>query len=61
MAKTSKAEPEENSNPSEAGEREAQRRMIDALMAEPPRDWPAIIVVGDDAVTAVYPMPPRDD
>lgn len=37
-------------------ERAELRRMIDALMAAPPRDWPTIIVVGDENVSAVYPL-----
>ena len=31
------------------------RRLIDALMAEPPKDLPAILVFGDDAVFGITP------
>ncbi len=31
------------------------RRLIDALMAEPPKDLPAIVVFGDDAVFGITP------
>jgi hypothetical protein len=30
------------------------RRMIDALMAAPPKEWPSVIVVGDETVAAIY-------
>lgn len=36
------------------------RRLIDALMAEPPKGLPAIIVIGDDAVFGITP-PKRPD
>ena len=31
------------------------RRLIDTLMAEPPKDLPAILVFGDDAVFGITP------
>ena len=34
---------------------EETRRHIDALMAEPPKDLPAILVFGDDAVFGITP------
>ena len=38
-----------------AAERSELARHIDALMAMPPRPWPSIIVVGDDAVFGITP------
>lgn len=43
----------------DAMEREELARAIDALMDEPPKPWPSIIVVGDDAVFAITPAPER--
>lgn len=34
---------------------EETQRLIDALMAEPPKELPAIIVFGDDAVFGITP------
>jgi hypothetical protein len=39
----------------EAAERAELARHIDALMAMPPRPWPSIIVVGDEAVFGITP------
>lgn len=38
-----------------AAERAELRRLIDRLMAEPAREMPPVIVVGDDSVSAIYP------
>jgi hypothetical protein len=35
-------------------------RALDALMRQPPRPWPSIFVVGDDAVSAIT-LPRRGD
>ncbi|MBW8814678.1 MAG: hypothetical protein JF588_14755 [Caulobacterales bacterium] len=35
-------------------ERAELHRMIDQLMAAPPKPWPSVIVVGDENVTAIY-------
>jgi hypothetical protein len=43
-------------------EPEEAARLIDALMAEPPKGLPSIVVVGDDAVFGITPAkrrPPR--
>jgi hypothetical protein len=40
----------------EAAERAELARHIDALMAMPPKPWPSIIVVGDEAVFAITPV-----
>jgi hypothetical protein len=48
-----------NMTPS-AEERAELRRMIDALMAQPPKEWPSIIVVGDDTVSAIYAPKSQD-
>lgn len=44
-------------DPPEAGlaQRLDLARQLDALMAAPPRPWPAIFVVGDDAVSSITP------
>jgi len=39
----------------EAMDAEATARLIDALMAGPPKGPPSIIVVGDDAVFGITP------
>ena len=36
-------------------EREALQRKIDALMRQPPKDLPSIVVVGDDDVFGITP------
>ena len=38
-----------------AAERAELARHIDALMAMPPKPWPSIIVLGDEAVFAITP------
>jgi hypothetical protein len=38
-----------------AAERAELARHIDALMAMPPKPWPSIIVVGDEAVFGITP------
>lgn len=43
----------------DAMERDELARAIDTLMAEPPKPWPSIIVVGDDAVFAITPARER--
>ena len=48
--------PTQSSAP-EAASPEAERSLaaeIDALMAQPPRGMPDIIVVGDEAISAIY-------
>lgn len=37
------------------GDPEARARLIDELMAPPPRDLPSIMVFGDDAVFGINP------
>ena len=37
------------------------REEIDALMREPVKDWPAVIVVGDDDVVGFTPAPAAPD
>lgn len=37
------------------GDPDARARLIDELMAPPPRDLPSIMVFGDDAVFGVTP------
>lgn len=37
------------------GGAEDVRRLIDALMAAPPKDLPAIVVIGDEAVFGITP------
>ncbi|HEY0646531.1 hypothetical protein [Phenylobacterium sp.] len=39
----------------DAAERAELARHIDALMAMPPRRWPSIIVLGDEAVFGITP------
>ena len=39
---------------------EARARLIDELMAPPPKDLPSIVVFGDDAVFGINP-PRRQD
>jgi hypothetical protein len=39
----------------EAAERAELARHIDVLMQIPPRPWPSIIVVGDEAVFGITP------
>ena len=43
----------------EAAERAELARNIDALMAIPPKPWPSIIVIGDDAVSGITPVKRR--
>ena len=53
--------PTQSSAP-EAASPEAERSLaaeIDALMAQPPRGMPDIIVVGDEAISAIYLPKPR--
>jgi hypothetical protein len=40
----------------DAADRAELARHIDALMALPPKPWPSIIVVGDEAVFAITPV-----
>ncbi len=56
QVRNSNETPTQQPAPEAASNEEARRirEEIDALMALPPRGMPDIIVVGDDAVSAIY-------